>query len=75
MSSHIGRRSYATNYYGKINTALLISATGHSSEMQFLRYVKAKPTANAKELAKQMQALSKRNETPMRVIKNASSQN
>ena len=39
LSSHIGRRSFATNFYGKIPTALLISATGHSSEKTFLRYI------------------------------------
>jgi hypothetical protein len=72
ISSHIGRRSYASNYYGKIMTSLLIGATGHSSEQQFLRYVQAKPQANAKELAKAIQELSKNKETPMRVIKNIS---
>lgn len=75
ITSHIGRRSYATNYHGKINTALLISATGHSSETQFLRYVKPKPTSNATALAKAMRELSKNHETPMHVIKNASNKN
>lgn len=57
VSSHIGRRSYATNYYGKIPTSLLISATGHSSETQFLRYVGKKPTHNALALARAMKNL------------------
>jgi len=61
VSSHIGRRSYATNYYGKIPTPLLISATGHSSEAQFLRYVRKKGTHNALALAKAMRALSMQN--------------
>ncbi|MCL1668188.1 site-specific integrase [Elizabethkingia ursingii] len=39
MSSHIGRRSFATNFYGKIPTPLLIHATGHSSEQTFLKYI------------------------------------
>lgn len=39
LSSHIGRRSFATNFYGKIPTALLISATGHSTEQLFLQYI------------------------------------
>lgn len=58
VSSHIGRRSYATNYYGKIPTPLLISATGHSSEAQFMRYVRKKGTHNALALAKAMRALA-----------------
>ena len=58
VSTHIGRRSFATNYYGKINTALLISATGHASEEQFLRYVGKTGTQNALLLAKEMHKIS-----------------
>lgn len=39
MTSHIGRRSFATNFYGKIPTPLLIRATGHSTEQMFLNYI------------------------------------
>lgn len=39
ISSHIGRRSFATNFYGKIPTPLLMEATGHSTEQMFLRYI------------------------------------
>lgn len=39
LSSHIGRRSFATNFYGKIPTPLLMEATRHSSEQMFLRYI------------------------------------
>ena len=39
LTSHIGRRSFATNFYGKIPTPLLMDATGHSSEQMFLRYI------------------------------------
>jgi integrase len=39
FSSHIGRRSFATNFYGKIPTSLLMEATGHSSEQIFMRYI------------------------------------
>lgn len=54
VTSHIGRRSFATNYYGLIPTALLIGQTGHSSEIQFLRYVGKKGTQNALNLAEKM---------------------
>lgn len=39
LSSHIGRRSFATNFYGKIPIPLLMDATGHSTEQMFLRYI------------------------------------
>jgi len=39
VTSHIGRRSFATNFYGKIPTALLMEATGHSTEQMFLKYI------------------------------------
>ncbi|MDV3925529.1 integrase [Elizabethkingia anophelis] len=39
ITSHIGRRSFATNFYGKIPTPLLLHATGHSSEQVFLNYI------------------------------------
>lgn len=40
VSSHIGRRSFATNYYGKVPTTFLKEITGHSTEKMFLNYIK-----------------------------------
>ena len=39
ITSHIGRRSFATNFYGKIPTTYLIYVTGHSTEQMFLTYI------------------------------------
>lgn len=39
VSSHIGRRSFATNFYGTIPTTYLINVTGHSTEAMFLNYI------------------------------------
>lgn len=39
VTSHICRRSFASNFYGKYPTALLIKITGHSTEKQFLEYI------------------------------------
>ena len=41
VTSHIGRRSFATNFYGynNIPTSYLIYVTGHSSEAMFLNYI------------------------------------
>lgn len=52
VTSHIGRRSFATNNYGKIPTPLLLYATGHSTESMFLKYIGKNDQDNALELAK-----------------------
>ena len=39
ISSHVGRRSFATNYYGKVSTAILKNITGHSTEQMLLKYI------------------------------------
>lgn len=39
ITSHVGRRSFATNYYGIIPTPLLMAQTGHTTENQFLKYI------------------------------------
>jgi integrase len=39
VTSHIMRRSFASNYYGKIETRLLMNITGHTKESTFLTYI------------------------------------
>jgi len=39
VSSHIGRRSFASNNYGKIPTSFLMYITGHTTEAMFLTYI------------------------------------
>lgn len=39
ISSHVCRRSFATNFYGDIPTAVLMNTTGHSTEEMFLKYI------------------------------------
>ncbi|MDI1257119.1 MAG: phage integrase SAM-like domain-containing protein [Flavobacterium sp.] len=51
VTSHIGRRSFATNHYGKIPTSFLIAATGHSTEVMFLKYIGKSNKDLAMELA------------------------
>ena len=42
VSSHIGRRSFATNYYYKgLPVSVLMDVTGHSTEKMFLEYIQA----------------------------------
>jgi hypothetical protein len=40
ISSHVGRRSFATNFYSKVPTSVLIGITGHSTEKMFLKYIR-----------------------------------
>lgn len=53
VSSHIGRRSFATNFYAKNEypTPLLMAVTGHSTETMFLEYIGKKPMDYAVQLA------------------------
>lgn len=42
ISSHTGRRSFCTNYYQQgINIQAIMSVSGHKTEKEFLKYVKA----------------------------------
>jgi integrase len=54
VASHIGRRSFATNFYAqrKYPTPLLMSVTGHATETMFLEYIGKKPMDYAIQLAK-----------------------
>jgi integrase len=51
-TSHIGRRSFASNFYGTIPTSLLINITGHSTETLFLTYIGKSNKDLAKETHK-----------------------
>lgn len=50
VTSHIGRRSFATNFYGIIPTPLLMNATGHSTEKMLLNYIGKSSSDMAKEI-------------------------
>lgn len=52
VSSHIGRRTFATNNYGIIPTSFLIYVTGHSTETEFRKYIGKSSQDIAKELTK-----------------------
>ncbi len=51
VTSHIGRRSYCTNYFGTIPSSLIMSASGHRSEAMLLKYIGKTQTEQAKQLA------------------------
>ncbi|MFD1771576.1 tyrosine-type recombinase/integrase [Sphingobacterium suaedae] len=60
ITSHIGRRSFASNFYGKIPTALLMEATGHSSEQMFQRYISNVDTERTRTLGNYLEEAYKR---------------
>ena len=47
ICAHDLRRSFATNYFGKVETPILMQITGHSKESTFLKYIGANPNKNA----------------------------
>jgi integrase len=40
VTSHTCRRSFATNLYGKLPNKVIMAITGHTTETQFLKYIK-----------------------------------
>ncbi len=52
VSSHIGRRSFCTNFYGTIPTSFLINISGHKTEEMYLSYVGKSNKDLAKETHK-----------------------
>lgn len=76
ISSHVCRRSYATNFYGEMPTSWLISITAHSTEKQFLEYVGKPAIDTAQQIADfyAKLALQAKKEPQMTLIKPAVNQ-
>ncbi len=51
VTSHIGRRSFASNNYGLIPTTLIMAMTGHKNEKEFLKYIGKSESSLALQLA------------------------
>ncbi len=73
ITSHVCRRSFATNFYGELPTALLISITAHSTEQQFLEYIGKTSNDYAVQIAEywRKQSLQAAKEPQMTIIKQA----
>lgn len=50
VSSHICRRSFATNLYGHLPNLTIMQITGHKTESSFLRYIKITSREHAEKL-------------------------
>ena len=72
ISSHVCRRSFATNFYGRIPTPILIGITGHGSERMFLLYIGKTTYDNAHQMIEYFSKLVPKEKTPpqMEVIRN-----
>lgn len=51
ITSHVCRRSFATNQYGILPTPLIMQITGHSTEKMFLNYIGKNSFDYAKQIA------------------------
>ncbi|SHI77602.1 Site-specific recombinase XerD [Mesonia phycicola] len=74
VTSHICRRSFATNYYGtEIPTAHLINTTGHSTEREFLNYIGKTSLDSAAQMAsywnKQIQREQEEEDPKLKAVK------
>lgn len=71
ISSHVCRRSFASNYYGKIPTSVLMGITAHGTEQMFLRYIGKTSHDNAYQFIEYLSKLAPRTEkeADLKVIK------
>lgn len=74
ISSHSFRRSFATNYYKKMPTPILIQITGHSKESMFLEYINKREDKdeNANLFRKFYEELHGEKTSEMKVIRTGS---
>lgn len=76
ITSHVCRRSFATNLYGTLPTALIMQITAHSIEKMFLQYIGKNSLDYAQQIADfyELQKRRTKKEPQLNVIKNASNQ-
>lgn len=76
VSSHICRRSFATNFYGRIPTPVLMNITAHGSERMFLSYIGKTTYDNAYQMLEYFSKLTPKTITPpeMTIIRNTGDQ-
>lgn len=71
ISSHVCRRSFATNFYGRIPTSVLMNITAHGTETVFLKYIGRTTYDNAEQMLGYFSKLAPKPTNPeMEVISN-----
>ena len=63
ITSHICRRSFATNFYGRIPTPILMNITAHGTEKMFLNYIGKTSYDNAYQMLEYFSKLAPKNKT------------
>lgn len=72
ITSHVCRRSFATNFYGRIPTPVLMNITAHGTEKIFLAYIGKTTYDNAYQMLEYFSKLAPRKDAPqMEVLRNA----
>lgn len=73
VTSHICRRSFATNQYGVLPTPLIMQVTAHSTEKMFLNYIGKNSLDYAQQIADfyTLQAQKEKKEPQLLVVKKA----
>jgi len=72
VTSHICRRSFASNLYGELPNMAIMGITGHKTETQFLKYIKITPKENANKLKEYWAKQNEKNsyeQLKMKVVK------
>lgn len=71
VSTHIGRRTFATIHYGKLPTPVIMSATGHTTEKMLLKYIGKTAKDNADFLREywQKEKQKTKNKTILKIAK------
>lgn len=71
ITSHVCRRSFATNFYGRIPTPVLMNITAHATEKVFLQYCGKTTYDNAYQMIDYFSKLAPKGKRPvMYVIRN-----
>ena len=71
ITSHSFRRSFATNYYKRMHTPILMNITGHTKESIFLNYINKSEDKDANaDLFREIHGIIKSKEPQFQVIKN-----
>jgi len=72
VSSHVCRRSFASNFYGDIPTSVLMGITGHGTESMFLKYIGKSSYDNAYQMVEYFSKMQERAKKPhLSVVKKA----
>lgn len=73
ITTHCFRRSFATNYYKRIPTPILMNITGHTKESIFLNYINKNEDkdANADLFREFYEKINRDKEVKLKVIKNS----